>query len=86
VLLLHPQVPPLHAAPFALVAHSLLVMHWTQEFVVSQWGAPAVQSALVTHPTQNPVWGLHTGGPFKPFGQSAFVWHLRSHWPGPPGP
>ena len=33
VLLLHPQVPPLHAAPFALIAQSLLVMHWTQEFV-----------------------------------------------------
>jgi hypothetical protein len=27
-----PQVPPLHAAPFALLAQSLLVMHWTQEF------------------------------------------------------
>jgi hypothetical protein len=63
VLLLHWQVPPRHVAPFALVAQSLLVMHWTQEFVVSQWGAPAVQSALVRHPTQSPVWGLHTGGP-----------------------
>ena len=75
----HPQKPPLHAAPFALVAHSLLVMHWTQEFVALQWGAPPVQSALVTHWTQSPVWGLHTGGP--PERQSAFVWHLGSHWP-----
>jgi len=75
VLLLHPQKPPLHAAPFALVAHSLLVMHWTQEFVV-QWGAPPMQSALVTHCTQSPVWGLHTGGPPEPLVQSAFVRHL----------
>ena len=33
MLLLNVQVPPRHAAPFALVAQSLLVMHWTQEFV-----------------------------------------------------
>ena len=77
MLLLHPQVPPLHAAPFALVAQSLLVMHWTQEFV-AQWGAPPGQSALVTHCTQSPVWGLHTGPSelYKLFAQSAFVWHL----------
>jgi hypothetical protein len=78
VLLLHPQVPLMHAGPFALAAHSLLVMHWTQPFV-AQWGAPPGQSALVTHWTQSPVWGLHTGGP--PELQSAFVWHLGPHWP-----
>jgi hypothetical protein len=36
VLLLHPQEPELHAAPFALVAQSLLAMHWTHEFVALQ--------------------------------------------------
>ena len=77
MLLPHVQVPPTHAAPFALVAQSLLVMHWTQEFV-AQWGAPPGQSALVTHCTQSPVWGLHTGPSelYKLFAQSAFVWHL----------
>jgi hypothetical protein len=66
-LLLQWQAPKMHAGPFALVAQSLLVMHATQEFVedvpraLSQWGTPAVQSALVAHRTQSSVWGLHTG-------------------------